>query len=205
MKRKTKKVGVFVMIAVITMFTVVGMASADQHFPKALRGEYAVTQVLSNIFSIGGFNPDFTPKCFTPPSGSPVCMSSVMLAQRAGVFTFEKHGTGSATLNGSSITVSPPSAVTQTITFDFTYTVDKDGMITITQVPGTYLITYTSGPNSGQSAHLEGVLLTGPISPDGKNINLVGSNMRTVIIPGLPLVEPNNFSQSSTFLTWQDE
>ena len=161
MKTNTKKLGVFVMAIAIAMLTAVGMASADQHFPKALRGEYAVTMVISGIFSIGGFNPDQTPKCYTPPTGSPVCVSSVSLSQRQGFFTFEKDGTGKATLDGSAINVSPPSGVTQTITFDFTYTVDEDGMITIAGVPGTWSIYYTSGPNKGATIYSEGLAVCG--------------------------------------------
>ena len=208
MKGNIKKLAVFVIITAIAMFMSVAMASADDHhdhhWKNTIRGEYAVTQMLSAIFSIGGFNlPDLTPKCFTPPAGSPVCLSSVMLVQREGVFTFEKDGTGSATLNGSSITVSPPSGSTFTASFKFDYTMNDDGTITITVVPGTFFTNYTSGPNKGATVQAEGVILTGPISPDGKNINLVGANMTTLIAPGLPPVENNLFGQSSTFLIWQ--
>lgn len=203
MKGSMNELTVFVIITAIAMFTVVGMASAKSPIPHFLRGEYVATQVMSGIFSIGGFNPNLTPKCYTPPTGDPVCASSVSLSQREGVFTFEKDGTGSATLDGSNIGVSPISGGTTTSSFDFTYTATEDGMIVITQVPGTYFTTYTSGPNQGATIQSEGVVLTGPISPDGKNINLVGANMTTVIIPGYPRVENNNFGQSATFLIWQ--
>jgi hypothetical protein len=207
MKGNIRNLAVFVIVAAIAMCIAVAMASADEHHWKKTIGRvYAANQVLSSIFSIGGFNPNLTPMCFTPPTGPPVCISSVMLTQREGVFTFKKNGTGSATwLSGSSITVSPPSAATATGSFHFTYTVDEDGMITITPVAGTYFVTYTSGPNAGATIQAEGVVLTGPISPDGKNINLVGTNMTTLIIPGLPQVVNNNFGQSTTFLVLQDE
>ncbi len=205
MKGNIRKLSVFVIIAAIAMFIAVGIASADQTFPIALRGEYAATMVLSGIFSIGGFNPDQTPKCYTPPSGSPICISSVSMSQRQGFFAFEKDGTGSAKLDGSAINISPPSGVTQTITFDFTYSVDEDGMITITGVPGTWSITYTSGPNKGATIYAEGLVFTGPISPDGKIINLVASHFSTLIIPIYPRVENNNFGQGTVFLTWQHD
>ena len=86
---------------------------------------------------------------------------------------------------------------------DYTYTVDEDGMMTITGVPGTWSITYTSGPNQGATIHSEGLVLTGAISLDGKNINLVGSHFSTLIIPTYPRVENNNFGQNATFLIWQ--
>ncbi|HUL22672.1 MAG TPA: hypothetical protein VLZ10_14545 [Thermodesulfobacteriota bacterium] len=204
MKGNIKKLAVFVMVAAITMFIVVGMASADPKGHHALRGEYAATQMISSIFSIAGFDANLlTPiPCSTPPF--PICLPiSVSLGQRLGVFKFENDGTGSATLESSAINVSPPSGVTQTIAFDFTYSVDEDGMITITGVPGTWSITYTSGPNQGATIYSEGLVFTGPISPDGKIISLVsGSHFSTLILP-FPTAPNNNFVQSWTTLIWQ--
>jgi hypothetical protein len=208
MKGNMKKLAVFVIIAAITMFMAVGMAPAKSPIPHALRGTYAATQMISSIFSIAGFDPNLlTPiQCTTPPF--PICMPvSVSLGQRQGVFKFENDGTGSATLDASAINVSPPSGVTQTITFDFAYAVTEDGMITITGVPGTWFITYNSGPNKGATIESEGLVFTGPISPDGKIINLVsGSHFSTLILPFPPpyvTVENNNFVQSWTSLIWQ--
>ncbi len=159
--------------------------------------------MISSIFSIAGFDANLTPiPCST--ASFPICMPvSVSLGQRQGVFKFENDGTGSATLDASAINVSPPSGVTQTITFDFTYTVTEDRMITITGVPGTWFITYTSGPNNGTTIESEGLVFTGPISPDGKIINLVsGSHFSTLILP-FPTAPNNNFVQSWTSLIWQ--
>ncbi len=204
MKGNIKKPSLFVIIAAVAMFMSVGIASADQTFPTALRGEYAATQMISTIFSIAGFDENnLTPiQCSTPPF--PICMPiSVSLGQRLGVFKFENDGTGSATLESSAINVSPPSGVTQTITFDFTYAVTEDRMITITGVPGTWFITYTSGPNKGVTIESEGLVFTGPISPDGKIISLVsGSHFSTLILP-FPTAPNNNFIQSWTSLIWQ--
>ncbi len=204
MKGNTKKLVVFVIIAAIAIFTVAGMVSAKSPIPP-LRGTYAATQMISSIFSIAGFDANFAPiQCSTPP-----CMPiSVSLGQRLGVFKFENDGTGSATLEASAINLSsPPTGVTQTITFDFTYAVTEEGMITITGVPGTWFITYNSGPNKGATIESEGLVFTGPISPDGKIINLVsGSHFSTLILPFPPpyvTVENNNFVQSWTSLIWQ--
>ncbi|MGZ3595882.1 MAG: hypothetical protein ACXVAD_09910 [Syntrophales bacterium] len=205
MKGNIKKLAVFVMIAAIAMFMAVSMASAKSPIPHFLRGTYAATQMISSIFSIAGFDAtNLTPiQCSTPPF--PVCMPvSASLSQRQGVFTFEQDGNGSATLDASAINLSsPPSGVTQTITFDFTYAVTEDRMITITGVPGTWFITYTSGPNKGVTIESEGLVFTGPISPDGKIINLVsGSHFSTLILP-FPTAPNNNFIQSWTSLIWQ--
>ena len=205
MKGNIKNLAVLGIIAAIAMFVVVGMASADPRGHHYIRGEYAATQMIQSIFSIAGFDANFTPiPCSTPP-----CLPiSVSLGQRKGVFKFEGDGTGSATLDSSAINLSsPPTGVTQTIKFDFTYTVDEDGMVTITGVPGTWFITYTSGPNNGVTIESEGLVFTGPISPDGKIMNLVsGSHFSTLILPLPPPYvthENNNFVQSWTSLIWQ--
>ncbi|MGZ6202985.1 MAG: hypothetical protein ACXWM6_15865, partial [Thermodesulfobacteriota bacterium] len=118
MKGNMKNLAVFVIIAAIAMFIALSMASAKSPIPHFLRGTYAATQMISSIFSIAGFDANLTPiQCSTPP-----CLPiSVSLGQRLGVFKFENDGTGSATLDSSAINVSPPSGVTQTIKFDFTY------------------------------------------------------------------------------------
>ena len=199
MKRNIKKLVVCMTIAAIAMFMVVGTASAVFH--HSIQGQYAATQMMSSIFSIAGFDANIAPiPCSTPP-----CLPiSVSVSQRQGVFTFEKDGTGKATLDASAINLSsPPSGVTQTITFDFTYALTEDRMITITGVPGTWFITYTSGPNNGATIESEGLVFTGPISPDGKIINLVsGSHFSTLILP-FPTAPNNNFIQSWTSLIWQ--
>ena len=216
MKGSMKKLAVFVIVAAIVMFTVATMASADDHRGKnTIRGQYAATQWGSCILSIFGFNSDFTPACYTPPGGSPLCIASIQMFNRAGDYTFEKNGTGTVTLNGSSITLSyigpsgqvPSNASSQTMSWDFTYTVTGDGMITTTGVPGTCITTHNSGPLSGKTYEVEGVSATGAITPDGKNITLHAGppNLLTLYGPNIPNVGQPNFScQSSTVLIRQD-
>jgi hypothetical protein len=62
MKGIFKTQAAFGIIAAIAMFTVVGMASAsDQHWKKAIQGEYAITGTGACLFAFTGFN-DGNPK-----------------------------------------------------------------------------------------------------------------------------------------------
>jgi len=208
MKENIKKLAVLVVIVAIAIFMPVAMALADLPFPlpfrHSIQGEYAATTGATCMIAPFGFNPDLT-----PINGA----SIISMQNRESVFTFEKGGTGSVTGNGSIITLSfigpngpvPPSSGSQTISFDFTYTVIPDGMVTITQVPGTYFLTFTSGPNNGLTYQVEGQSLKGTITPDGKNItlNTNASNLFTVIGPNLPSIGLNQSCSGSSVLTWQ--
>jgi len=152
-----------------------------------------------------GFNPNLT-----PING----LGIISMQNREGIFTFENDSTGSVTQNGSVINLSyigpggvtvPPSAASQTISWDFTYTVTDYGMITITQVPKTYLTTYTSGPNKGRTYEVEGVVSKGPITPDGKIISLYLGAPNVLMVYG-PNFHPSGAPQicnSSNVLIWQ--
>jgi hypothetical protein len=203
MKRSMKKSAVFVMMAAIAMFILAATVTADP--PGNLRGQYAATSEATCMIAPFGFNPNLT-----PING----LGIISMQNREGIFTFENDSTGSVTQNGSVINLSyigpggvtvPPSAASQTISWDFTYTVTDGGMITITQVPRTYFVTFTSGPNKGLTYQVEGVSIKGTITPDGKNITLNGSssNLFTLSGPNLPPIGSNHSCSSSSVLIWQ--
>lgn len=204
MERNMKKLAVFVIVAAITMFIAAAMASADPSFPKAIRGQYASTSAATCMIAPFGFNPDLTPI---------YGVGLISMQYRQGIVTFEKDGTGSVTLNASGIGLSfigpsgpvPPSASSQTIEYDFTYTVDNDGMITIKQVPGTYFVTQISGPSKGKIYQVEGSSFKGIITPDGKNITTYtnASDLFTLIVPDFPPINLNHSCSSSGVLIWQ--
>ena len=198
MKGSMKKLAVMVIIVAIAMFLVGAMASADDHTgKKAIRGQFAATAAGTCILSQYGFNDDLTPavtpKCPQPPQGTQcIGIGSIQAFSREGVFTFEHDGTGSATSTvrvvqqvflSSGSTLPPPNPPTiyvagsfpgagsANVEFDFTYTVE-DGMVTITQKPGTYFSEWTSGPAAGKIYKSEGWKYTGSITPDGKEMNL---------------------------------
>lgn len=204
MKTTIGKLAIFSVVVALGIFMVVASVSAGQHIPIAIRGQYAATSEGTCMVAPFGFNPNLT-----PING----LGIISIANRVGVFTFEKDGTGSATQDGSVITLSyigpsgqvPPSAASQTLSWDFTYTATDDGMITITQVPGTSSVEFTSGPSMGLTYEVEGTSLKGTITPDGKNINLNGSasNLLTLSGPNLPPIGSNHSCSSSWLLIWQ--
>jgi len=181
MKGSMKKLVVFVVITVIAPFIMADIASPWQH---SIRGKYAYTGETTCLFSPSGFNANLQPN-----AGWGV----IQTYSREGVFRFEHNGTGSADIfsrgvalpfqilpNGPSF---PPNAVTQDITFDFTYTLKKDGTITIIVDPGTFISTQLKGPDAGRIFIIEGVLtdvvdvitpqlMDGAITPNGKTITL---------------------------------
>lgn len=201
MKGSIKKLAVFVIIPAIAMFILTGMASAHPPFPRAIRGQYAFMGTNTCMLAPLGFNPDLTPI---------QKLAVISNEYRQGIYTFEKNGTGSSTLQASVIVIpygpTLPSASTKTIEYDFTYTVADDGMITITPVPGTYFSTNTSGPSNGVTYQVEGSSFKATITPDGKNITTFvnASDLFTVVGPGLPPYSPNISCGGAGVMIWQN-
>jgi len=176
MKGSMKKLAVFVVITVIAPFIMADIASPWQH---AIRGKYAYTGETTCLISPSGFTDKLQ-----PIAGWGI----IQTYSREGKVTFELNGTGSADLFSRVVALPysvpnvgsfPPSAGTQEVTYDFTYTLTNDGTITITVVPGTFISTWITGPSKPASYLVEGVLTDGvitPISwdnaitPDGKTI-----------------------------------
>ncbi len=215
MKRNITKLSIFVIILAIAMFIAFGMASAaDRSFPKAVRGVYAAIGNGSCLLAPAGFNPSGD---FTPNYGIGV----ISVFNRVGYFTFEKDGTGLASFNGSSTnfpyaipnppptppTQFPSSAASQTISWGFSYTVTKGGIITITQDPDTpFVTTFTAGPRKDLTFTGTGISFEGTITPDGKIITLSGGgapNVQTLYGPGLPSGGAPQVCFTNFVLTWQ--
>ena len=209
MKGNIKKLAVFVIIAEVAMFTAVAIAwdndHHDHHCQNAIWGQYALEAAATCMIAPLGFNADLT-----PING----VGIISTQYRQGTFTFNKDGTGSATANASGIGLPftgpngpvPPAPYAATIELDFTYTLDDDGMIIVTQVPGTYFVTYTSGPNNGKKYQVEGVSFKATITPDGKNMTTYtdASELFTVSGPGIPPnISPNESCGGAGVLIWQ--
>jgi hypothetical protein len=174
MKGSMKKLAVFVVIGAIATFIAAAIASADDKDWKTLHGQYASTGETTCLIAPLGFNPNLTPK-----NGLGVIQTS----SREGVFTFEHHGKGSADMFSRNVilpyqlpdgTTVPPSAGTQEITFDFTYTLKDDGTITIVVGPGPFISEALTGPDAGKTFNVEGVSMDGVITPDGESMTLNG-------------------------------
>jgi hypothetical protein len=172
MKGNMKKQVVFVVIATIAIFTVVAMASAGDNHKKAIRGQYAATGGGTCFVASLGFDN------LLPKEGAFDLMTFSIQA----VFTFNRDGTGHVERTGPTVfhTASfgfpSPFAAIAMDSWDFTYAVEPDGSITLTQVPGSHSGEFISGPLAGFTYNNEGRNRRGTVSPDGKTIILNGGS-----------------------------
>ena len=120
MKPRMNKLAVFVIATTMTMFIAVAMTSASGNHLKAIRGEYAATGTLS----CNGYYED----------GS---LEGSGTVSQLTVYTFDGEGKGS--MHGYFVRIGfiPPAEMTFDFSWDFTYSVGKNGTITTTTVPGT--------------------------------------------------------------------
>jgi hypothetical protein len=186
MKTSMMKLGVFVMVAAMVMFTLVAPASADgQKYRQTLDGEYAVVGSAQCAFS-----PQIDPVTLLPAGpglGSSLSPSPVNFYN--GTYKFSHNGWGSASLTGKGFNNGPPpdsllGGWVQLLEFDFNYTVE-DGEITFTTIPGTD----TSETIAGQGPpplYLSSGPQKGNISPDGKTLLIHCGAPVIINIGGLP-------------------
>ena len=175
MKASTKKMAVFMIMIAMALFIMAALASAHDHDWKGIHGEYAMTGTNICIIAPGGLTPDL----------KPTVAGLIQSSSREGVVTFEPHGTGSAVIFARNISlpvyptgnlppysVLSPGASTAEVTFDFTYTLEKDGTITMVAGPGPYSSTTLTGPDAGKTFYITGASFNGVITPDRKTITL---------------------------------
>jgi len=149
MKGNINKLIVFVMIAAMTMFIAVAIASADDHhWKRTIQGQYAVT----------GFSS---------------CGDATSQGIMEAIYTFRHDGTGSATGNGRMISASGGSS--NSFQLDFHYTVTKEGRIEF-QYPfppgGIRVGQYDADGVFNAAMTMDGAMSHGYISPDGETITI---------------------------------
>jgi len=176
MQGNGKKLAVFVIVAAITMFIAIPVASADgEKYRKTLHGEYAFTGSGACTLAPGGFEENFTPANPDSANMGPNFWE--------GVYTFNRNGTGKMDArqcyhDGPNALV-PYSSGCAELSWEFEYKMDG-AEITFTFIPGTYSLVYTAGPNvvfppipippNTSSLTVFEQQWTGRISPDGKNL-----------------------------------
>jgi hypothetical protein len=124
---------------ILVVASTTASATAFAHDHARLRGTYAMTgasDCIQNSASIG-FDPNFLPK-------GPVVFFATTVD---GVMVFRADGTG--TVNNRSFTVDVGEGTTSDTSYQFTYTIDPDGKLSVKAVPGTYSSTTLTGPNAG--------------------------------------------------------
>jgi hypothetical protein len=140
----------------------VGIANAA---PPQLKGTYAFTATESGLTNDAGFNDDLTPKDNADTSG--------FYLSHQGVATFNGDGTG--TLEGSGlghIMGDPNRGYSVQFSYDFTYTVDPNGKITLDMVAASYNGTELAGQRAGQTFTIDKISLSGWASQDNKVLTL---------------------------------
>ena len=165
MKASLMKLGVFVMMAAIAMFTVVGMASAECHkWKHGIEGDYAVTGTNSCVIAPDGFIgiiPEIPENFLTPKQGWQTVQGYIL-----GIFTFHHDGSGQfrsrmmVSLQFTPTAPSPPLLIESHFDYNFTYKVTGDGVISFHVLP------CAGGPGSwSDDGPHDGV-----ISPDGQSL-----------------------------------
>ena len=220
MKGHIKKLVLLMIITVIATFILAATVPAGQPYYRAIRGQYASTGSATQLIAICGFPPPPAPDDLYVPNGAADGAWAIQAVSMQAVFTFEPNGTGTVSSTHRVVThysIAPqqvgrtPWAGIRTASYSFAYTVDKDGMITITADPTTFSSTWISGPNKGQPpSHLSELTLEGTISPDGKTIILNGGLPDVAIIsppisPDPRCTQPLLIGNSSSVLIWQHD
>ena len=153
MKASMMKLGVFVMMAAIAMFTLVAMASADDR-KRVIDGDYAVTGTNSCIIALAGFP-------LEQGDGWQTVQGHIL-----GIFSFHPNGTGefrsrfAGAFQFTPETPNPPMLFEAPFDYNFTYKVTGDGVISFHVIPcaGIPGFLNNDGPHDGV------------ISPDGQSL-----------------------------------
>jgi hypothetical protein len=221
MKGNVKRLAVLVIITVMATFILAATVTAESSkhgsiwsqfwSPIDITGQYAATGGGTAFAAPLGFDPNFQPNCI-PGTDPEVCPYQLFTCTSESVFTFERDGTGYVETIGPCISHNPPPpylplrqlpfAANSTDFMEFTYEVRRDGSITLTQVPGSFVGCFTSGSEAfaadvGVYRH-EGHNWRGNVSPDGKTI-ILSSGLDDKITQGVAELIVN----MSRVLIWQ--
>jgi hypothetical protein len=166
MKTSLMKLGVFVMMAAMATFTLVGMASADDQGKRVIVGDYAVTGTNSCVSAPAGFTDG------QPGEGWQTIQGYIL-----GIFSFHPNGKGefrskaAISLQFTPGNPSPPALFEVPFDYNFEYKVTGDGVISFhvipcAGIPGNW---NNDGPHDGV------------ISPDGKSLIVYCSSPSVIL------------------------
>ena len=144
--------------ATAAVLLALGGAATAQPGPGSLQGRYGLSASGTCLTSPIGFYPNNV--AMEP--------SSVTSNLNHGVLTFERDGTGSASIVQTQLNLPPvppaPAAFSSSanITFNFTYELAPGGAMTVNMLLDTYAAKYLTGPLAGVSATF---VTTPPLAP----------------------------------------
>jgi hypothetical protein len=175
MKANGKKLAVFVIVAAITMFIAIPMASADPKVDHALKGQYAFSGPGQCVISPTGFDQNYVPN----PPGQVFAASQIW----EGVYTFNRDGSGTIRAFHRSFQLPALTLETANISWDFKYKMtDKDRFQT-EFVEGTYdKVEWTSGPNCVEDVNGEVNCATSYFDVDGTIVGVVSRDGDSIIM-----------------------
>jgi hypothetical protein len=181
-----KKLLILTTIVVSLGFLVILVwAGSTTAAPPQLKGEYAFTGDGGCLTTTKGFDPLLTPKIV---NGQEVWTSSHSVQ---GVRNFDGDGYGSVQVRVVSTSSLPHAAAySSDISFQFTYSVDKDGTISTEMVPGTFKGKVLTGPRTGQTYWQTPFSLSGMASKDKKTLTLATES---------PEIETSYYSDMDVF------
>ncbi len=154
-------------------------ASANAE-PPQLKGRYAYTGWATCQFDSNGFTATQPPTPLTPADFAthtrlfpvpPTSSTSFSMFNGQGIISF--YGNGNGHHEGTSVTVYPAGSVANT-SFDFTYTIDANGLLRTQLSPGTFTATELNldGSIAGSSWTTDKVNLVGFIANNASVITL---------------------------------
>jgi hypothetical protein len=184
MKGNIKALAVFVMIAAGAMLIGTAMASADQPAHETIQGDYIVTG---------------EGVCSAAPEGvdSMIVVGSGLDVWK-GIYTFHPDGTGSASIVVRTISFPavlpaatiPFSGASLKSSWDFTYTMTREGKITFKFIKESFEGEWTSGSTVGRLGQ-DDAPRGGTLSPDGSFLTVTSGSPVT-----LNAYSPENQKQS---------
>ncbi len=191
MKGNGKKLAVFVIVAAITMFIAIPMASADPKDDHALKGQYAFSGPGNCVISTTGFGVNYVPN-----GGASVFAASQIWE---GVYTFNRDGSGSIKASQRSVDLPTFGIGTANLSWDFKYKMtDKDRFITYLPDGSYDKVEWTAGSNcdsNGKNCATFYFDIEGPcegvVSRDGDTITMTcGPPTKLILCAPGPLPPP---------------
>lgn len=180
----------FVKAATAAVLLALGGAAIAQPGPGFLQGRYGLSAAGTCLTSPNGFYPNNV--AMEP--------SSVTSNLNHGVLTFERDGTGSASIVQTQLNLPPaPAAFSSSanITFNFTYELAPGGAMTVNMLLDSYAAKYLTGPLAG----FGGTFVTSPsLAPTWVWSGTYSNDRKTLLLNSGDTVSKSRLSNGSIAL-----
>jgi len=179
--------------ATAAVLLTLGSAATAQPGPGSLQGRYGLSASGTCLGSPNGFN----------ANNVAIEPSFVTSNLNHGVLTFERDGTGSASVVQTQLNLPPgPAAFSNSanITFKFTYELAPGGAMTVNMLLDTYSATYLTGPLA--AAGLSATFVTTGLAPTWVWSGTYSNDRKTLLLNSGNTVSKSRLSNGSgTFVS----